>query len=70
MNNNIPSDWYDRQAENAARELDFDLHLSACEYEIQSGISVTFEPMPEPEPQTPDSDNSVYNFNAIIDAFG
>lgn len=70
MNSSISPEWYEAQAALAANELDFELHIAACEYEIKSGISVTFEPMPQAEQQTPQSDNSVYNFNAIIDAFG
>lgn len=66
MHNSIPPDWYQSQAEIAAQELDFDLHLAACEAEIKEGIAASLEPMPQPEKQ---SDNSVYNFNAILDAF-
>ncbi|BAY77939.1 hypothetical protein NIES25_44090 [Nostoc linckia NIES-25] len=62
MHNSIPPDWYEAQAELAAQELDYDLHLAACEAEIKEGIAASLEPMPEPVP-----DNSVYNFNAILD---
>ncbi|MBL1199887.1 MAG: hypothetical protein FWK04_12565 [Nostoc sp. GBBB01] len=58
----IPPDWYETQASLAVQELDYDLHLAACEAEIKEGIAASLEPMPEPIP-----DNSVYNFNAIID---
>lgn len=64
MPNNIPSDWYSSQAEQAAYELDFDLQMSACEAEITSAINASFEPSPEPDKQ---ADNSVYNLNAILD---
>ncbi|WP_193897348.1 hypothetical protein [Nostoc sp. LEGE 06077] len=57
------------QSELAGKELDFALHLAACEYEIKSGISVTFEPMPEPETQAQQQANSIYNLNDILDAF-
>ncbi|MFN6565437.1 MAG: hypothetical protein RMY28_037330 [Nostoc sp. ChiSLP01] len=67
MHNSIPPDWYQTQADIAAQELDYDLHLAACEAGIKEGIAASLEPMPEPVPQQPD--NSVYNFNAILDAF-
>lgn len=57
----IPPEWYADQYELAAQELDFDLHMAACEAEIQNGINASLEPMPQ-EP-----DNSVYNLNAILD---
>jgi hypothetical protein len=63
---NISPNWYQSQAELAAEELDFDLHLGACETEMMQGIAASLEPMPEPDPKP---DNSVYNFNAILDAF-
>lgn len=62
----IPSDWYAQQAELAARELDFDLHMAACEAEIRSAIAANFEPMPMAD--SPPTENSVYNFNAILDS--
>lgn len=65
-NSSIPPEWYAVQAELAAKELDFDLHLAACEAEIKSGISVTFQPI-ETESETQQPDNSVYNLNAILD---
>jgi hypothetical protein len=58
----ISPEWYAAQAELAAQELDFDLHMAACEAELKDGINANFTPMPEPDP-----DNSVYNFNAILD---
>ncbi len=64
----IPPGWYADQAELASQELDFDLHLAACEAEIKSGITVTFQPMPETDPQPNDS-NSLYKLNEILDAF-
>lgn len=64
----LPPERYTEQYELAAKELDFDLHLAACEYEIKSGISVTFEPMLQAE-QQPQDNNSVYNLNEILDAF-
>ncbi|MFN6540887.1 MAG: hypothetical protein RM021_031725 [Nostoc sp. EkiNYC01] len=67
MNSHIPPDWYEVQAELAAQELDYDLHLAACEAGIKEGIAASLEPMPESVSQQPD--NSVYNFNAILDAF-
>ncbi|MBH8577008.1 hypothetical protein I8752_29305 [Nostocaceae cyanobacterium CENA369] len=60
----IPDDWYAQQAIQAARELDFDLQ-AACETEIQEAVSATFEPMPTPEPG--EIENSIYNFNTILD---
>jgi hypothetical protein len=66
MSSNIPPNWYQAQAELAAEELDFDLHLGACETQMKEGIAASLEPMPEPDPKP---DNSVYNFNAILDAF-
>lgn len=66
QSSSIPPEWYEAQAELAAQELDFDLHLAACESEIKHGISASLEPMPQPDPQP--LDNSVYNFNAILDA--
>ncbi|WP_138500939.1 hypothetical protein [Nostoc sp. PA-18-2419] len=60
----FPSDWYQSQAEIAAHELDCDLHLAACEAQIKEGIAASLEPMPEPDSKP---DNSVYNFNAILD---
>jgi hypothetical protein len=62
MHSNIPPDWYEVQAELAAAELDYDLHLAACESGIKDGIAASLEPMPNPVPE-----NSVYNFNAILD---
>ncbi|MCF2149797.1 hypothetical protein IQ276_025895 [Desmonostoc muscorum LEGE 12446] len=62
MNSNLPPDWYQTQAELAAQELDYDLHLAACESAIKDGIAASLQPMPEPV-----RDNSVYNFNAILD---
>lgn len=62
MHNSIPPDWYQSQAEIAAQELDYDLHLATCEAGIKEAITASLEPMPEPVP-----DNSVYNFNAILD---
>lgn len=64
----LPPERYTEQYELAAKELDFDLHLATCEYEIKSGISVTFEPMPQADPE-PQNNNSVYNLNQILDAF-
>lgn len=58
----IPPEWYAAQYELAAQELDFDLHMAACEAEMQDGINASLEPMPQPEP-----DNSVYNLNSILD---
>ncbi len=61
----FPADWYPDQAELAAQELDFDLHMAACEAELRSGASMAFDPLPDPDP-TPD--NSVYSLNAILDS--
>lgn len=66
MPNSIPPDWYQVQAD-LAQELDYDLHLAACEAGIKESIAASLERMPDPVPQQPD--NSVYNFNAILDAF-
>lgn len=60
----LPPELYAAQAELAAQELDFDLHLAACEAQNKEAISATFDPMPVADQRT---DNSVYNFNAIID---
>lgn len=62
----FPPEWYEDQARLAAQELDFDLHIAACESEIKQAINASLEPMPEPDPHP--LDNSVYNFNAILDA--
>jgi hypothetical protein len=59
---------YKEQALLAAQELDFDLHLAACEAEVKNGITASLEPMPKAD--NPKSENSVHNFNAILDAFG
>jgi hypothetical protein len=60
----LPPEFYADQAALAAQELDFDLHIAACEAEIRDGVNACFQPMPEPDP-TPD--NSIYNLNAILD---
>jgi hypothetical protein len=62
----FPPEWYEDQARLAARELDFDLHLAACESEMKSAIHASLQPLPQPDPKPPE--NSVYNFNAILDA--
>ena len=62
----LPPEMYEEQALLAAQELDFDLHLAACEAEIKSGITASLELMPKADPKT---ENSVHNFNAILDAF-
>ncbi len=54
-----------QQDENqAVNRTDFNPILAAAESEIKDGISANFEPMPQPDPKP---DNSVYNFNAILD---
>lgn len=60
----IPPEWYEQQYELAAQELDFDLHMAACEAELKDGITATFAPMPQADQTT---DNSVYNLNALLD---
>ena len=60
-----PPLWYEAHTELTAQELDFDLHIIPCEAGIKDGIAAQFQPMPEPVAEKPD--NSVYNFNAIID---
>lgn len=65
MSNSLDPNWYAQQAEQAARELDFDLNMAACEAEIRSAIAANFEPMPEAVPKQPD--DSIYNFNALLD---
>jgi hypothetical protein len=62
MPSNIPSDWYEQQAQQAAQDLDLDLHLAVGEAELKDAISANFDPMPERVP-----DNSVYNLNDILD---
>ncbi len=61
----LPPEWYADQAQLAAAELDFDLHIAAAESTIKDAISANFDPMPQADP-TPDS--SLYNLNAILDA--
>ncbi|WP_375471001.1 hypothetical protein [uncultured Nostoc sp.] len=61
----LPPEMYADQALLAAQELDFDLHLAACESEIAQAVRANFEPMPKADP--PKAENSVYNFNRILD---
>ncbi|ALF52973.1 hypothetical protein ACX27_09115 [Nostoc piscinale CENA21] len=65
----LSPEFYEMQAALAANELDFELHLSACEAEAKSVINGSFEPMPQAETQPQQSTNSVYNLNEILDAF-
>ncbi|WP_413201318.1 hypothetical protein [Nostoc piscinale] len=65
----LPPERYAEQAVLAANELDFELHLSACEAEAKSGIHVSFEPMPQQADTQTQQTNSVYNLNEILDAF-
>lgn len=60
----FPPEWYEDQARLAAQELDFDLHITACESEIKQGINASLEPMPKSN----EPENSVYRFNEILDA--
>ncbi|WGV25682.1 hypothetical protein [Halotia branconii] len=53
-----------QQDEQTVNNLDFNPILTSCESEIKDGISANFDPMPQPDPS---QDNSVYNFNAILD---
>jgi hypothetical protein len=39
--------------------------LTVCEAEIRDGIASSLETMPEAVPEPPE--NSIYNFNAILD---
>ncbi|WP_414544772.1 hypothetical protein [Nostoc sp. CCY0012] len=50
----------------ALQRLDFDLHITANEWEIKQNISACLEPIPQLFPPVPD--NSVYSFNKILDA--
>jgi hypothetical protein len=58
-------DWYVKQAQQTIRELNFDLHLAACEVEIKNGITASLEPIPPPELPP---DTTIYNLNAILDS--
>lgn len=62
----FPPNWYTNQAALAAQELDFDLHMAACESEIRDGVNASFQPMPVADPVQPE--NSVYNLNALLDS--
>jgi len=46
------------------KELDFDLHIAACESEIKQAINASLEPMPKSN----EPESSVYRFNEILDA--
>ncbi|MBE9210219.1 hypothetical protein IQ244_27725 [Nostoc sp. LEGE 06077] len=43
-------------------------NLDTCESEIKDSITSSLEPMPEAVPQSPE--NSIYNFNVILDQEG
>ncbi|MBH8561662.1 hypothetical protein I8748_05620 [Nostoc sp. CENA67] len=58
MDSFSPMNYYQQQAITAAAELDYELELAAAEAENTEDDSV--QPSPQPE-------NSVYNFNAILD---
>lgn len=65
QSSSFPSEWYPAQAALAAQELDFDLHIAACEAEIKLAISANLEPLP---PLNQLLEDSVYNLNAILDS--
>jgi hypothetical protein len=67
QSSSFPPEWYADSSRLAAQELDFDLHLAGCEAEIRDGISASLQPMPEPD-KPEQLENSLYNFNAILDA--
>lgn len=65
QSSSFPPEWYPAQAALAAQELDFDLHIAACEAEIKQAIAIGLEPLP---PLNQQPENSVYNLNAILDS--
>jgi hypothetical protein len=44
--------------------------LSTCEGEIKDAITATFDPPPEADPQPQETENSIYNFAAILEEVG
>lgn len=40
--------------------------LSTCEGEIKDAITASFDPPPQPEPTPPE--NTIYNFNELLDS--
>lgn len=65
MSNN-PNNCYQQQAKQAALELDFGLGLATSEAECRDAISAGFEAMPEVD-VSDEPENSIYNFNEILD---
>ncbi|WP_414546084.1 hypothetical protein [Nostoc sp. CCY0012] len=43
-------------------------NLENCEVEIKEAVASTFDPIPEPDPEP--TENSIYNFTAILDEVG
>ncbi|MDM9381742.1 hypothetical protein QUB80_13625 [Chlorogloeopsis sp. ULAP01] len=65
---------YEEQAQLAAAQLYFGLPLTTCEAEVRDGINSCFQPFPKARKtgaiKTDELENSVYQFNKILDSLG
>ncbi|RUR84634.1 hypothetical protein ACF3DV_20250 [Chlorogloeopsis fritschii PCC 9212] len=69
QNSSDIKEFYEQQAQLAAAQLDFGLPLTTCEAEVRDGINSCFQPFPEAR-KTDELENSVYQFNKILDSLG
>jgi hypothetical protein len=42
--------------------------FASCEAEIKDAVASTFDLMPQPDPTPPETENSIYNFNELLDS--